>query len=157
MASEMLQFVVKRGRAYRCDPCAYVENKSRTTLHFYNRHVLEHEIPYACVQCEFKTGDRKKLDRHLESPNHREKVDIQLEGLSVLVSQTPRFIQEGTDIVKLTKEDSARHWMGVSQVMGDDEAESSHSRPEDIRGQLLRTEPMVLTPPPPEPGGGGRG
>ena len=95
MATGMLEYVLKRGRAYRCVPCAYIENKSRTTLHFYNKHVLEHEIPYACVQCEFKTGDRKKLDRHLESPNHREKVDLQLEGLSVLVSQTPRFIEEG--------------------------------------------------------------
>ena len=117
--------------------------------------MLEHEIPYGCVQCEFKTGDRKKPDRHLESPNHREKVDLQLESLSVLVSQTPRFIQEGTDIMRLSKEDSARHWMGVSQVMGYDGAEDSPSRPEDIRGQLLRTEPMVLTLP--EPGEGGRG
>ena len=155
MASEMLQFVVKRGRAYHYVPCAYVENKSRTTLHFYNKHVLEHEIPYACVQCEFKTGDRKKLDRHLESPNHREKVDLQMESLSVLVLQTPRFIQEGKDMVKLSKENSAGHWMGLSQVMGNDGAEGSPSRLEDLRGQLLRTEPMVLTPP--EPGEGSRG
>ena len=49
------------------------------------------------------------------------------------------------DLVKLSKEDSARHWMGVSQVVetqvGDTSAEE-----EDIMSQLLRTEQMQLTP-----------
>lgn len=147
MASEMIQYVLKRGRAYRCLNCNYIENKSRMMLHFYDKHVLEYQIPFTCVPCVFKTGERKKLDRHLESPNHRQKVDLDMEGMTTLISQTPRHIKEGEDIEKLSKEDSARHWMGVSQVTGGENAGESPSQVEDIRGQLLRTEPMVLTPP----------
>ena len=146
MASEMIQYVLKRGRAYRCLDCNYVENKSRMMLHYYDKHVLEYQIPFTCVPCVFKTGERKKLDRHLESPNHREKVTLDMESMSTLISQTPRYIKEGEDIEKLSKEDSARHWMGVSQVAGEKVGESP-SQVEDIRGQLLCTEPMVLTPP----------
>ena len=50
-------------------------------LHFYNHHVPDYQIPYACVPCAFKTGIRKKPDRHLESPNHREKVYLQGESV----------------------------------------------------------------------------
>ena len=146
MASEMIQYVLKRGRAYRCLDCNYIENKSRMMLHFYNKHVLEYQIPFTCMPCVFKTGERKKLDRHLESPNHKEKVALDMESMSTLISQTPRYINEGEDIEKLSKVDSARHWIGVSQVTGEKAGESP-SRVEDIRGQLLCTEPMVLTPP----------
>ena len=146
MASEMIQFVLKRGRAYRCLDCNFVENKSRMMLHYYDKHVLEYQIPFTCVTCVFKTGERKRLDRHLESPNHREKVALDMESMSTLISQTPRYIKEGEDIEKLSKEDSAMHWMGVSQVTGEKVGESP-SQVEDIRGQLLCTEPMVLTPP----------
>ena len=89
----------------------------------------------------------KKLDRHLESPNHKEKVDSVLVSLGTLISATPRFIEHGKDIMRLTKEDSARHWMGVSTVMDTDGDETPAREVEDIRGQLLRVEPMVLTPP----------
>ena len=65
--------------------------------------------------------------------------------MSTLISQTPRQIVMEKDLVKLSKEDSVRHWIGVSQVIetqvGDTSAEE-----EDIRSQLLRIEPMLLTP-----------
>ena len=50
------------------------------------------------MTCDFKTGDKKKLDRHLESPGHLEKLESGLEGLEVINSPTPR-----KDIVKLSK------------------------------------------------------
>ena len=146
MASDMIQYVLKRGRAYRCLDCNYIENKSRMMLHYYDKHVLDYQIPFTCMPCVFKTGERKKLDRHLESPNHREKVALDMESMSTLISQSPHYIKEGEDIKKLSKEDSAKHWMGVSQVTGKKAGESP-SQVEDIRGQLLCTEPMVLTLP----------
>ena len=76
---------------------------------------MKYHMPVCSVSSRQGTG--RNLTG-IRIPNHREKVDLQLESLSVLVSQTPRFIQEGTYIVKLSKEDPARHWMGVSQVMG---------------------------------------
>ena len=88
-----------------------------------------YQIPFACVPCDFKTGIRKKLDRHLESPNHREKVDLKVESVSTLIFQTPHYIVIEQDLVKLSKE------------VGDTSAEE-----EDIRSQLLRTEPIQLTP-----------
>lgn len=63
---------------------------------------------------------KKLVDRHLESPNHKEKVDSVVVSLGTLISATPRFIEHGKDIMRLTKEDSARHWMGVSTVMDTD-------------------------------------
>ena len=58
----------------------------------------------------------------------------------------PWYIKEVEDIEKLSKGDSAKHWMGVSQVTGSEKAGES-PQVEDIRGQLLRTKPMMLTPP----------
>ena len=95
MASEMIQYVLKRGRAYRCLDCNYIENKSRKMLHFYDKHVLEYLFPFTCVPCVFKIGERKKLDRHLESPKHKQKVNLDVESMSNLISQTPRYIKEG--------------------------------------------------------------
>ena len=46
--------------------------KPRVELRFMD--VLDHQIPYACVPCDFKTGYRRKLDRHLESSNHRRRL-----------------------------------------------------------------------------------
>ena len=139
--------VLTRGRAYRCVPCGNVENKSRAELHFYTKHVIDHEIPFACVPCDFKTGDRKKLDKHLESPNHKENVGPVVESLGTLISATPKFKEHGKDLMRLTKKDSARHWMEVSTVMDTDNDETPAREVEDIRGQLLRVEPMVLAPP----------
>ena len=147
MATGMIEFMLTRGRAYRCVPCGYVENKSHAELHFYTKHVMDHEIPFACVPCDFKTGDKKKLDRHLESPNHKEKVDPMVESLGTLKSVTSSFTEHGKDLMRLTKEDSARHWMRVFNVMDTDSDETPAKEVEDIRGQLLRVEPMVLTPP----------
>ena len=141
MATGMVQFVLTRGRAYRCVPCGYVENKSRTEVHFYNQHVVDSDIPFVCVTCDFKTGDKRKLDRHLESPGHVEKLESGLEGLEVINSPTPRYIQVGKDIVKLSKEDSARHWTRVGTSQGKDE-----DILEDLRPQLLGEESMDLTP-----------
>ena len=138
MATGMIEFVMKRGRAYHCTPYGYIENKSRAELHFYNHHVPDYQIPYACVPCEFKKGIRRKLDRHLEYANHRENVDLQVESVSTLISQTPHYIVMEQDLVKLSKEDSAGHWMGVFQVLETQVGDTSGEE-EDIRSQLLRT------------------
>ena len=107
MDTGQLQYILSRGRAYRCIPCGYVENKSRTEVHFYSQHVVDSDIPYVCVTCDFKTGDKKKLERHVESPADLEKVESGLDGLEIINSATPRFIEIGKDIVKLSREDSA--------------------------------------------------
>ena len=142
MATGQLQFVLTRGRAYRCVPCGYEENKSRTKVQFYSQHVMDAEIPFVCVTCDFKTGDKKKLDRHLESPGHMEKLESGLEGLEVIHSSTPKYIQVGKDIVKLSKEDSVRHWTKVSMTVEGKDDEVI----EDLRPQLLGEENMELTP-----------
>ena len=143
MATGMVQFVLTRGGgAYRCVPCGYVEKKSRTELHFYNHHIVDSDTPFVCVTCDFKTGDKNKLDTHLV-PGAFRKVGIRtLEGLDVINLPTPRHIQVGKDIVKLSKEYSARHWTKVS-ISGDGK-EGDIS--EDLRPQLLGQENMELTP-----------
>ena len=110
---------------------ALAELEEEVSLHPNNKS-LSITIQYH-VSCDFKAGIRKKLDRHLESPYLREKVDLQVESVSTLISQTPRYIIMEQDIVKLR---TARHWIGVSQVVetqvGDTSAEE-----EDIKSQLL--------------------
>ena len=59
MAIVMIELVLKSGRAYRCVPCGYIENRSRAEIHIYKRHMLEHEILFACVSTDFKTGERR--------------------------------------------------------------------------------------------------
>ena len=143
MASGQLSYVLSRGRAYRCVSCGYVEGKSRAELHFYTQHVVDSEIPFTCVPCDFKTGSKKKLDTHLESPGHREKLGTGLDGLEVINSQTPRYIEVGRDIVRMSRDDSARHWIGVSRTEGLQDGDVL----EDLRPQLLgQGEEMVLTP-----------
>ena len=142
MATGQLQYILSRGRAYRCIPCGYIENKSWTEVHFYNQHVVDSDIPFVCVTCDYKTGDKKKLERHVESPAHLEKVESGLDGLEIITSASPRYIEVGKDIVKLSREDSARHWTRVS-VMGEGKDQDIV---EDLRPQLLSSEDMVLTP-----------
>ena len=88
--------------------------------------------------------ERMKLNRHIESPNHKEKVSPLVGSLSTLLFQTPRCIVIKQDIIKMNK-DSSRHCLEVAQVvetqLGDMLAEGK-----DIRSQLLRTEQMQFTP-----------
>ena len=94
------------------------------------------------MTCDFKTGDKKKLDTHLVSGAFR-KVRIRiLEGLDVINLPTPRYIQVGKDIGKLSKEYSARHWTKVS-ISGEG---NEWDILEDLRPQLLGQENMELTP-----------
>ena len=89
-----------------------------------------------------RLATKKELDRHLESPGHMEKLESGLEGLEVIHSSTPKYIQVGKDIVKLSKEDSARHWTKVSMTVEGKDDEVI----EDLRPQLLGEENMELTP-----------
>ena len=94
MATGQLQYILARGRAYRCIPCGNVENKSRTEVHFNSQHVVDSDIPYLCVPCDFTTGDKKKLETHVESPVHLE-VESWLDRLEIINSATPRYIEIG--------------------------------------------------------------
>ena len=84
METGQLQYILARGRAYRCIPCGNVENKSRTEVHFNSQHVVDSDISYLCVPCDFTTGDKKKLERHVESPVHLEKVESGVDGLEII-------------------------------------------------------------------------
>ena len=142
MATGQLQYILSRGRAYRCVSCGYVVGKSRAELHFYTQHVVDSEIPFT-VPCDFKTGSKKTLDTHFESPGHLEKSGTGLDGLEAINSQTPRYIEVGRDIVRMSRDDSARNWIGVSRTEGLQDGDVL----EDLRPQLLgQGEEMILTP-----------
>ena len=101
--------------------------------------MAEHEVPYQCIVCQFRTGDNSKYVRHQDSPSHASKVDPVSNLVALQESSTPRYMIMGQDVVKLSKEDSAEHWPSVGLVEDD--------VTEDIRPQLLRHEPMTLSPP----------
>lgn len=145
MADKMVKEVMKRGRAYRCTLCGYTEIKSRVEQHFYHKHVAEYEVPFLCAVCNFRTGDNDKFTRHQESPLHQAKVDPLTESVCLQVSQVPRTVKYGEDVTKLTRTDSAQHWMSVACVESGER--QAGDTVEDIRVQLLTTEPMVVTPP----------
>ena len=109
----MTEIVKQRGRAYRCTPCGFTTRKCRIEEHFYKRHVSEHEVPYMCVACEFRTGENSKSVRHQVQPGHTVKVDPVQNIIALRESSTPRFMITGQDLVKLSKEDSAEHWLSV--------------------------------------------
>ena len=135
--------MLSRGTAYRCVSFGYIEGKSRAELHFYTQHVVDSEIPFTCVPCDFKTGSKKKLDTHLVSSGHFQKLGTGLDGLEVINSQTPCYIEVGRDIVRMSRDDSARHWIGVSRTEGLQDGDVL----EDMRPQLLgQGEEMILTP-----------
>ena len=110
--------------AYRCLLFGFTSRKCR---------IEEHQ----CIVCQFRTGD-----------NSRSMSDTRTLPL------TPgKYIQcqtwwhfMGQDVVKLSKEDSAEHWLSVGQVTDEEDI-----RYEDIRQQLLRHELMTLAPPRAEP------
>ena len=141
MAARMTEIVKQRGKAYRCTPCGLTSRKARIEEHFYKRHISEHEVPFMCLACEFRTGDNTKFTRHPASAGHTEKVDPVQSIIALKESATPRFIITGQDIIKLSREESAEHWLSVGLTTDDEDAI------EDIRPQLLTHEPMVLTPP----------
>lgn len=108
----MLNVVLPRGRAYKCVPCGYVENKSRMEKHFYTTHVAEYQVPFLCKPCEFRTGDAGKFSRHQQSPNHLEKVpltDVLLQAVAYQVSSVPKTMVIGEDVERLSHEESSQH------------------------------------------------
>ena len=140
----MIELVKKRGRAYRCVPCGHIESKHRAEAHFYKKHVAEFEVPFMCVACDFRGGDATKFQRHQESPGHLEKMDSLTSEIAIQNSKTPRFLLYGEDVIRLTKEESARHWLSVA---GDGGNEETSSDVEDIREQILPNEPMNISSP----------
>lgn len=143
MANKMINVVLSRGRAYKCVPCAYVENKSRMEKHFYTSHVAEYQVPYMCKPCEYRTGDAGKFARHQQSPSHLEKVpptDVLLEATAYQVSSVPKTMVVGEDVLRLSREESSQHWLSTA-------AEETAPVVEDLRVQLLTSEPMCVTPP----------
>ena len=141
MAARMTEIVKQRGRAYRCTPYGFTSRKARIEEHFYKRHISEHEVPFMCLACEFRTGDNTKFTRHQASAGHAGKVDPVQSIIALKESAIPRFIITGQDLIKLSREESAEHWLSIG-LATDDEVTV-----EDIRPQLLAHEPMVLTPP----------
>ena len=147
MAARMTDIVKQRGRAYRCLACNFTTRKCRIEEHFFKRHVTEHQVPFLCSVCDFRTGDNSKFVRHQESPGHLSRVEP-LENLVALQeSSTPRYMVMGQDVEKLSKEESSEHWLSVGWMQVEDEEAKEEEEVEDLRPQLLRHEPMQLTPP----------
>ena len=140
----MVELVKNRGRAYRCVPCGYIESKHRAEVHYYKKHVAEFEVPFMCVACDFRGGDATKFQRHQESPGHLEKTDPLASEIAIQHSQSPRFNVYGKDVVRLSREDSAKHWLSVA---GDGALEETALDVEDIRGQILSDKSMTNTSP----------
>ena len=146
MAARMVEIVKNKGRAYRCNPCGFISRKCRIEEHFYKQHVTEHQVPYMCVVCEFRTGDNTKFVRHQSSTGHLEKVDPVQNLIALQESSSPRYMAIGQDVTKLSREDSAEHWLAVGYESEGNSTPKSGTV-EDIRSQLLTHEPMQLTPP----------
>ena len=58
--------------------------------------------------------------------------------------KSPKCILYGEDVIRLTNEESARHWLSVA---GDGANEETSSDVEDIREQILPDEPMNIPSP----------
>ena len=58
--------------------------------------------------------------------------------------KSPKFILYGEDVIRLSKEESARHWLLVA---GDGANEETSSDVEDIREQILPDKPMNIPSP----------
>ena len=142
MAAKITEIVKQRGRAYRCVPCGFSSRKCRMEEHYYKRHVSEHEVPFQCIVCQFRTGDNSKYVKHQDSPAHTAKVDPVSNLVALQESSTPKYMVMGQDVVKLSREESAEHWLAVGCTTDDEDNDI-----EDIRPQLLRHEPMNFTPP----------
>ena len=110
------------------------------------RHVTEHQVPFMCVVCEFRTGENTKFVRHQESPGHMASVDPVQNLIALQESSAPRLMIMGQDVVKLSKEESTEHWLEVGWSPVED-GEAKEEEVEDLRIQLLTHEPMRLTPP----------
>ena len=86
----------------------------RTSL----KHVTEHQVPFMCVVCEFRTGDNTKFVRHQESSGHMARVEPGQNRIALQEFSAPRFMIMGQDIVELSKEDSTEHWNEVGETCG---------------------------------------
>ena len=59
---------------------------------------------------------------------------------------SPRYMVMGQDVMKLSKEEKAEHWLYVGWMPVDDD-EAKEKAVKDLRPQLLRHETIQLTPP----------
>ena len=97
-----------------------------------------------CVAWDFRGGDGTKFQRHQESAGHLEKMDPLTSEIAIQHSKSPKFIPYGEDVIRLSKEESAKHWLSVA---GDGANEETSSDVEDIREQILPDEPMNIPSP----------
>ena len=121
-------------------------HKCRIEEHFYKCHVTEHQCPFLCLVCEFRTGDNAKFVRHQESPGHLAKVEPLENFVALQMLSSPRCMVMGQDVMKLSKEESAENWLSVGWMPVDDD-EAKEEKVKDLRPQLLRHETIQLTPP----------
>ena len=73
-----------------------------------------------------------------------EKTDPLSSEIAVQHSKSPKFIVDSEDVVRLSKEQSAKHWLSVA---GEGAIEETASDVEDIRGQILPDESMTIPSP----------
>ena len=55
----------KRGRAYICGSCEYINERKRVVNHVYREHIAFHQAPYFCTLCQFRCTTRRELNNHL--------------------------------------------------------------------------------------------
>ena len=103
MAARMTDIVKQQGRAYRCLTCNFTSHKCQIEEHFFKRHVTEHQAPFLCSVCEFRTGDNAKLASIRSRPGHLARVEL-LENLvapSGVVK--PQVYGDGTGCCEVAK------------------------------------------------------
>ena len=97
-------------------------------------------MPYMSVVCEFRTGDNTKFVRHQSSPGHQEKVDLVQNLIAFQESSSPRFLVFVQDVTKLSKEDSAEHWLSIGYEWEGNSTPKTDTV-EDIRPHYLGMNP----------------
>ena len=102
----------------QCSKCPWKGEKTWGIHHYAMTHCSLEDAPFVCTACNFKTGIKSRLDKHLATPQHFKSVNDRPNGPFVIVRGTDAISK---NLTLLGREESSSFWESKNVQKDDDD------------------------------------